>query len=343
MASNVLAQLEVSGEHPKLKHELYECTVEVITGVCRTVAEARADLTESIHELKSVTDPAGIGLIAMGLHPFSRWQELTRSPGERYERLADRIGWPVHRLTTTGLHVHVGVRSAEKSIAIVNALGAYLPILLALSASSPNRQGFDTGLASARAKVFEALPTSGLPPVLDDWDAFTELLELMINAGTIETVREIWWDIRPHPGFGTVELRMCDAPSTMWEVSALAALSQCLVQHLDELIDAGAPLPNPSQWVRQENKWRAVRWGIDAELIVNESGETRALDAMTRELVQSLHPVAERLNCVAELSSVDRILREGPSYVRQRRVVADGGDLVAVVRNVQTEFEASLS
>ena len=341
-ATEVLKHLEEDGVHPKLKHELYECTIEVITGVCGTVDEARRDLIASINELRTVTDPAGLGLISMGMHPFSRWKELTKSPGERYEWIVNRIGWPVHRLTTTGLHVHVGVRSAEKSIAITNALGVYLPVFLALSASSPYRQGFDTGLASVRAKIFEALPGSGLPPVLEDWTAFTELMELMINAGSIETVRELWWDIRPHPGFGTVELRMCDAPSTMWEIAALAALAQCLVQHFDDLIDAGDPLPTAHEWIRKENKWRAVRWGADAELVVDDTGQTRPLTEVSAELVSTLMPVAKRLGCVDELASLDRIVTEGPSYQRQRAIVDAGGNLIDVVERNRLEFLAGL-
>lgn len=338
-ASEVFTHLEDEGqEHPRIKHELLESTVEVITGVCSTVSEARADLAASIRELEHVVTPMGIGLVGLGIHPFTRWNELVRSPGERYEVLMERIGWPVRRLVTHGLHVHVGVRSPEKSIQIINALGTYLPVLLALSATSPYRHGHDTGLASTRTKIFEALPTSGLPPQLADWAEFTDLLDTMITAGSIQTVREIWWDIRPHPGFGTIELRMCDAPSSLWEVAALAALSQCLVQHFDELIDSGEPLPVPHEWVMKENKWRAARWGIDAEFIVDDAGNTRSMREITTALVEELRPVAERLSCVPELESVLRILAEGPGYVRMRAAVDAGASLPQLMLKLREEL-----
>lgn len=340
VASEIIEEVSApyGGEHPKIKHELFESTIEVITGVCTTVREARSDLAESITELQVAVASRGLGLVGVGLHPFSQWHELTRSPGERYDQLVERIEWPVRRLMTHGMHVHVGVRSPEKSIAIVNALSGYLPILLALSASSPHWHGHDTGLASTRTKVFEAMPTTGLPPLLADWDEFTSLLDTLITAGSIETVREIWWDIRPHPGFGTVELRMCDAPPTLREVAALAALSQCLVQRFDDLLDSGDPLPVPREWVRRENKWRAARWGIDSDLVIDNHGHTQGFVSVVTELVEDLHPVAIDLDCETELQDVLTIVQRGPSYLRQRALVEDGATLVDVVLSLRDEL-----
>lgn len=339
---NVVAE-PYGEEHPKIKHELFESTVEIITGVCRTVGEARADLAASVAELLRVTEPHGVGLAGVGLHPFSAWHELTRSPGERYDRLVERIAWPARRLMTHGMHVHVGVRSGEKAIAVVNALSGYLPILLAVSASSPYWHGQDTGLASTRTKVFEAMPTTGLPPTLADWAEFNAFLDTLITAGSIETVREVWWDIRPHPGFGTVELRMCDAPPSLREVAALAALSQCLVQSFDETMDRGESLPVPREWVRRENKWRAARWGVECDLVVDDIGHTRPFRDVLVDLVSDLMPVAERLECPAELADLVAIVDEGPSYVRQRRIVEAGGNLVDVVAAVRGELLDSLA
>lgn len=344
-ASEIIEELALpyGGEHPKIKHELFESTIEVITGVCHTVREAKADLAESITELQGAAAARNLGIVGVGLHPFSQWHELTRSPGERYDQLVDRIAWPVRRLMTHGMHVHVGVRSPEKSIAIVNALSGYLPVLLALSASSPHWHGHDTGLASTRTKVFEAMPTTGLPPLLANWDEFTSLLDTLITAGSIDTVREIWWDIRPHPGFGTVELRMCDAPPTLREVAALAALSQCLVQRFDDLLDAGEALPVPREWVRRENKWRAARWGIDCDLVIDDRGHTEPFVSVVTDLIEELMPVAGALDCEEELRDVSHIMETGPSYVRQRALVDGGGDLVAVVRSLRDELSDETS
>ena len=330
-------------EHPKIKKELYQCTVEVITGVCTTVAEARADLAESMREVEIAAAESGAAVIGAGLHPFTPWHQLSLSEGERYQRLVDTIAWPARRLTTHGVHVHVGVRSGDKAIATVNALTGYLPVFLALSAASPYWNGRDTGLASTRTKIFEAMPTTGLPPHLRDWAEFNVFLDTLIEAGAIETVREVWWDIRPHPGYGTVELRMCDAMPTLWEIGALAALAQSLVAEFDRMIDRGETPDVPREWVRRENKWRAARWGIEADLVIDESGHTRPLRAIVDELVDRLLPMATELGCAAELSDLRRIANEGPSYVRQRQVVADGGDLPGVVRALRTELSDSIA
>lgn len=329
-------------EHPKIKKELYQCTVEVITGVCTTVAEARADLAESMREVEIAAAESGAAIIGAGLHPFTPWHQLSLSEGERYQRLVDTIGWPARRLTTHGVHVHVGVRSGDKAIATVNALSGYLPIFLALSAASPYWNGRDTGLASTRTKIFESMPTTGLPPHLRDWAEFNVFLDTLIQAGAIETVREVWWDIRPHPGYGTVELRMCDAMPTLWEIAALAALAQVLVTEFDRMIDRGETPEVPREWVRRENKWRAARWGIEADLVVDESGRTRPLRAIVDELVDQLLPLATELGCAAELSDLRRIATEGPSYVRQRRVVDEGGDMPAVVQALRAELADSI-
>ncbi|TEX51408.1 MAG: glutamate--cysteine ligase [Actinomycetales bacterium mxb001] len=341
LAPEVLEEISApfeTGEHPKIKKELFQCTIEVITGVCQTVAQAKADLTESMRELQGVVERRGAGFIGAGLHPFTPWHELSRSEGERYERLVDRIGWPVRRLTTHGVHVHVGVRSGDKAIATVNSLTGYLPIFLALSASSPYWNGRDTQLASTRTKIFEAMPTTGLPPQLRDWNEFNVFLDTMITSGTIETVREVWWDIRPHPTYGTVELRMCDAMPTLWETVAMAALAQCLVQSFDEMMDRGETPPVPREWIRRENKWRAARWGIDAELVVDDAGHTRSVRDLTRDIVVELAPVAERLGCSTELADLLVIADRGPSYVRQRRLVDQGAELPEVVMSMRQEM-----
>ena len=330
-------------EHPKIKKELYQCTVEVITGVCATVAEARADLAESMREVEQAAADSGAAVIGAGLHPFTPWHQLSLSEGERYQRLVDTIGWPARRLTTHGVHVHVGVRSGDKAIATVNSLTEYLPVFLALSAASPYWNGRDTGLASTRTKIFESMPTTGLPPHLRDWAEFNVFLDTLIEAGAIETVREVWWDIRPHPGYGTVELRMCDSMPTLWEISALAALAQSLVTEFDRMIDAGVTPDVPREWVRRENKWRAARWGVEADLVIDESGHTQPLREIVDGLVDRLLPIAKDLDCAAELVDLRRIAAKGPSYVRQRRVVAEGGDLQGVVRALSAELADSIA
>jgi len=239
-----------------------------------------------------------------------------------------------------GIHVHVGVRSGEKAMAMVNALSGYIPEFLALSASSPYWMGHDTGLASCRSKVFEGLPTAGPPWQLASWSQFESFMDTLIEARTIATIREVWWDIRPHPGFGTVELRICDGVPTLQEVAVMAALSQCLVQRFDALLDRGYTLPMPRAWIVRENKWRAARHGLEAWIIVDDRGTTRPLRDTIAELIEELMPIAKRLGCAAELQGAFSIMERGPSYIRQREVVAAGGSLVDVVDSLVRELEA---
>ena len=333
-----LASLNGGEEHPRIKAELYQCTLEVITGICDTVADARADLEQGVAEIRAITGPRGVDLISAGLHPFTPWQSQERSVGERYDAIVERIQWPAKRLITHGVHYHVGVRSAEKSIQITNALATMLPVFLALSTSSPFWHGDDTGLESARTKVFESLPSTGLPPNLADWAEFERFMTSLINAGAMTTIREVWWDIRPHPNFGTVELRMCDAMPTMTETCALAALAQCAVARYDELLDRGYRLPSERDWVLRENKWRAARHGLDASMVVDAAGRTRPITNLIEEAVEELMPFARRLDCSDELAGVYDILSTGTSARRQRQVLDRHGDLRDVVRALRAEF-----
>jgi len=329
-------------DHPRIKAELYQCTLEVITGVCDTVAEARRDLQLGIDEIRDLAAPAGVDLVSAGLHPFTPWQTQQRSEGERYDAIVDRIQWPARRLITHGVHYHVGIRSAEKSIAITNALATVLPTFLALSASSPFWHGDDTGLESARTKVFEALPSTGLPPTLADWAEFERFMSSLIRAGAMTTIREVWWDIRPHPNFGTVELRMCDAMPTLTETCALAALAQCTVARYDELIDRGYTLPTQRDWVLRENKWRAARYGLGASIVVDGSGRTRPIANLIEESVEELMPYAHRLDCADELAAIHGILSTGTGSTRQRHVLADTGSLEDVVRALRAELSSDV-
>jgi len=326
-------------EAAKAKHELFESTIEVITGVCDSVPQALGDLTGTIDVLRGLAERRGIGLMCSGTHPISEYNTQEISENERYHRLVDNMQWLSRRLLIFGVHVHVGVRSKDKALPIVNALMSYVPHFLALSASSPYWLGRDTGLASSRSKVFESLPTAGLPYQLADWSQFERFMETLVASGTIETIREVWWDIRPHPNFGTVELRICDGLPTLQEVGGVAALAQCLVDRMNTQLDRGYTLPVPRRWVVQENKWRAARYGLDADILVDDRGTTRPLREDLVDLVDDLLPVARRLGCAAELAAVSQIMEIGASYERQRAAARRaGGDLSRVVDTLLVEM-----
>lgn len=333
-----LRGLEESGEHPKMRHELMQSTVEVVTGICGTVAEAKADLAMTIKELQRTAEPHGIVLAAAGTHPLSDWRDAKMAPSQRYSELVEQIQWPARRLQTMATHVHVGLRDADRAMPIVNALAVYLPHLLGLTASSPYWSGIDTGLASCRSIVFGSLPNTGPPPGLPDWKSFEDYMDTQLRAGTIRTIKEVWWDVRPHPDFGTIETRIADAVPTFREVGMLAAIVQCLVQLFDAQLDRGYQLPSRSSWVIRDNKWRATRYGLDAVVITDDSGATAPLRDEVFELLRDLEPVAWRLGCVEELAVASEVLEYGASSERQRAVHAADADLTSVVDALVTEF-----
>jgi len=346
VASELLAEMgdgHVGGDHPRAKHELFECTIEIVTGVCHTVAEARADLEGTLAELRLLTDPRGLALLCSGTHPFSSWEDQQVSPNPRYARLVQDMQWMAKRLQIFGVHVHVGVRSPEKAIAITNALAGYIPHLLALSASSPFWEGRDTGLASSRSKVFEGLPTAGLPAPIEDWADFEQLMETPVSSAAISSIRGVWWDIRPHPDFGTIELRMCDGLPTLSEVCALAAMAQSMVTWLDTFHDRGYTLPRHRDWVLRQNKWRAGRHGLDTDVLIDDRGGLQPLRAAIGDLLEELSPTARRLDCSEELTRVEGILTHGPSYLRQRAAapstISAREDLKPVVDLLVAELE----
>jgi carboxylate-amine ligase len=340
-ADEVLAALpglDASGEHPQIRHELMQSTVEIVTGVCSTVSEAKADLGKTIEELQRIAEDRSILLACAGTHPVSNWRDAKMAPIARYAELVEQMQWLARRIQTFGVHVHVGLRDGSKAIPVVNALAAYLPHFLALTASSPFWNGQDTGLASTRAIIFGDLPTAGPPHRLSGWGEFEDYMDTLLRARTIRSIKEVWWDIRPHPDLGTVEIRMFDGLPTAREVGMVAALSQSLVQLFDAQIDRGYRLPSPSSWVVRDNKWRATRYGLDATVITDESGTTAPLRDELYELVRELEPVADRLGCLEELRVASEVLEYGASYERQRAVLAHVGEMTDVIDALVTEF-----
>ncbi len=347
-SNDILAEMGAGhpgGEHPKAKHELFQSTVEIITGICETPAQARADLEATLHELRQQTDQRRLRIISAGTHPFGVPRQQLISPDPRYRDLIETMQWPARRLLICGMHVHVGVSDGERAISIINELRRTLPLFLALSSSSPYFEGEDSGLASARSKVFEQLPTAGLPPQLEDWVDFEAFMATLLESELITSIREVWWDIRPHPEFGTIELRMCDAPQTLAEVASLAALAQCTVSWCNERIEAGVLPAPPREWTVRENRWLAGRYGIEANLIVEREAadggpQRRPVRELATELVDELRPIARRLGCEAELGGILEILRHGTGAQRQRRLIAAGATLVDVVNHLADELDS---
>jgi carboxylate-amine ligase len=329
------------GEHPLIRQELLLNTVEVVSRVRRTVAEAGADLQEAIDEIRTVTDPLRVELMSAGTHPFARWDNQKVTDKERYATLIDRTQWWGRQMLIYGVHVHVGIEDRAKVLPISNAMLAYYGHLQVLSASSPFWGGEATGYASNRALMFQQLPTAGLPFHFQQWSELEQYVDDLTTTGVIDVFDEIRWDLRPSPKFGTLEVRVCDGIPTMSELLSISALTHCLVEHFSSELDAGRDLPDLPPWFAQENKWRSARYGMDSWLILDQHAREDLVTADLSRLLVTLEPVAERLGCSEELAGVADIVRTGPSYRRQRRVAeAHDGRLDAVVASLVAEMRA---
>lgn len=340
-APEILAAVETHADDgsERVTTELLTNTVEIVTGVNRTVGDGVADLTATIERLRQVTDPMGLELICSGTHPFARAEDQQVTAKERYVTLIDRTQQWGRQLLIWGVHMHVGIDDPAKALPILGALLTYYPHLQALSASSPYFEGEATGYASSRAMLFQQLPTAGLPPRLDTWAEYEGIVEDLTKVGVIDHWDEIRWDIRPSAKWGTVETRACDGMPTTLEVGALAALVQCLVDDFSERLDAGETLPTMQPWYVRENKWRAARYGMDAIVILDSAGEERLVEDDVVDLVARLEPVADRLGCAEQLQDVLRVVDVGASYERQAiAAAAAGGDPRAVVQSLITEL-----
>ncbi|MEZ0164549.1 glutamate--cysteine ligase [Kineococcus sp. LSe6-4] len=309
---------EASPTGPRVTKELLRNTLEVVTGVCDTVGEIAEDLTATLDAVRRVTDPLGLDLMCAGTHPFARWDEQLVTPDDRYAELLERTQWWGRQMLIWGVHVHVGVNSVHKVLPILNTLLNHYPHLQALSASSPYWTGFDTGFASNRAQVFQQLPTAGLPFQFGGWTEFERYVDDMFVTGVIDGLSDVRWDIRPSPAIGTIEVRVCDGIPSLRELRAVVAFVHALVVHLDERLEAGEDLPTLPPWHVQENKWRAARYGLDAEIIVDAAGRERLVTDDLDDWLTRLEPVARRLDCAEDLAQVAQIPRRGASYQRQR-------------------------
>ncbi|MCO4263408.1 glutamate--cysteine ligase [Pseudarthrobacter raffinosi] len=325
-------ELNEDDEHPHIKQELLLNTVELVTGICETAAEAKEDLSRSLAAVREITDPMGVEVFCAGSHPFSPPQLQPVTDKARYAKLIDRTQWWGRQMVIYGVHVHVGLDRREKALPVLDGLVNYFPHFQALSASSPFWGGEDTGYASHRALMFQQLPTAGLPFQFPSWDEYESYVQDMFTTGVIDALSEIRWDIRPVPNLGTIEMRICDGLATLEEVGAIAALTQCLVDEFSTTLDNGGTIPTMPPWHIQENKWRAARYGMEAIIILDAAGNEQLVTDHLLETLNRLEPVAAKLGCPDELADVEKIIRRGAGYQRQRRVAAEhGGDLQAVV------------
>ncbi|MCZ6836989.1 MAG: YbdK family carboxylate-amine ligase [Planctomycetota bacterium] len=314
------------------KPEFMQSFCEINTGVCDTVADVQRDLDEKLTWANKTAQDLGLQFVWCGTHPFSNWADQKISPGDRYAWLLETMQHIARRLTVFGLHIHIGLSSGDKAIQMCDRLLRHLPTLLALSGNSPYWEGEDTGLVSYRSKVIEMLPTAGMPQTMRNWSEYVWLINHLISTGFIRSIREIWWDVRPHREFGTVEIRVMDQPLNMKHLLGLVALTQSLVAGISEDIDRGAYQFDCHPMIAKQNKWHATRYGMNASFVDSDTMLAIPAVQMSRRLVEKCTPFAEKLGCVEQLGYVEDIIANGNGADRQRKIFADTGELTDVVR-----------
>jgi carboxylate-amine ligase len=316
------AEVVESAADERFKLEMPAAQLELSLPPAATVPDAIAALTAARRALAAAAEPVG-RLAAAGVHPFAATLgEL--NPGERYALTKSEYGEIARSQLVCALQVHVAVGGADRSLAVYNGLRPWLPLIAALAANAPFHGGRDTGLASIRPKIAEQLPRQGMPPAIGSWEAFAEALAWGAASGAVPEPRRWWWELRPHPAFGTLEVRVPDAQATVEDAAAVTALVHTLAGSLAERHDAGEHFAAPDTWRLEENRWSAARWGMDAELADLRSGARVPARETLAALVAELAPVALRLGCSHELAGVAR-LAAANGAVRQRAVAADGG------------------
>ncbi|WP_425400967.1 carboxylate-amine ligase [Aeoliella sp.] len=324
-----------------VKHELMQCVLEINTGVCETIDVAKADLERKIRAVEAACDASGVRLWWGASHPFSLCLDQQVTKNDRYQGLVELLQEMARRLITFGMHVHVGVDSGDKAVMICDRLMRHLPTLLAMSTSSPFWEGRKTGLQSYRSKVMEGLPTAGLPTLMRNWSEYVWLVNHMVDTGFIHTIREIWWDVRPHHNFGTVEVRVCDMPGNLEHALALAAMTQSLVQSLSDEIDHGTYQHDCHPMMVRQNKWRAARYGIEAELVDSYTYLPRPVSTAVKQMTNVLMPIARRLQCDHWLAKCEQLARGHSFSAKQLAIYEETGDLVEVVRRLTDESRIS--
>jgi glutamate---cysteine ligase / carboxylate-amine ligase len=321
----------------QIKREMHQSIVEVGTPICADVLQLEHELLRMRSELCAAADRAGLAVAAAGTHPFSNWIDQVISPGERYEHIVEELQQLARSLLIFGMHVHVAMPDHNTAIDLMNAARYFLPHLLALSTSSPFWLGRDTGLKSYRTTIFRRFPRTGIPDHFGSWGEYESYVNLLVELHCMEDAKKIWWDIRPHPTFGTLEFRICDVPTRVEETLALAALAQAIIVKLHRLYSRNMGFRLYRRALIDENKWRAARWGIDGRLIDFGKKVEVPMRTLALELLELVDDVVDDLGSRRHVEYVHTILREGTSADRQLAVYRQTGDLEAVVRHVVNE------
>jgi carboxylate-amine ligase len=331
---NAIDRLQEDSPHGDIKPELMESVLEVSTFPCADLSEADAHLRGLRRQVSDTAGRQGLCIGSAGTHPVGRWEDQRITPSERYRDLVDELRWVARQELIFGLHVHVGVDDRDKAIHVANGMRVHVPILLALSANSPYWRGGDTGLRSARMPIFRAFPRVGIPPHYDGWDDYERRISFMVDAGVMEDYTWLWYDVRPHPALGTVEIRAMDAQTHIEHTLAIAALIQAMVKELCEHFDAGGQLADYPYEMLDENKWLASRHGLEGELVDLPDQTTVSARELARRLHDRLKEHAQDLGGADALAGIEDLVENGNGAFRQRKVYGANQDFRELLRDI---------
>src|SRR3954453_14947052 len=318
----------------EIKPELMQSVLEIATKPCADTREAGAQIRGLRRQVRDSAAQRGLTIGSAGTHPTARWEDQRITPGERYRHLVSDLRFVARQEIIFGLHVHVGVDDAEKAIHVANGMRVHVPILLALSANSPYWRGDDTGLASTRIPIFRPFPRVGIPPYYSDWADYERRINFMVDTGVMEDYTWLWYDVRPHPNFGTVEIRAMDAQTHVEHTLGIAALIQAMVKELAEHYDAGHKLGDYPYEMLDENKWLASRHGMEGELVDLPDRSTVSAKALAQRLIDRLRGHAQDLGAEGELEGITDLLEHGNGAFRQRKVYEANRDFTELLQDI---------
>jgi carboxylate-amine ligase len=335
LAQGIEAILADCGEAAakSVKPELLQAVLEIATAPCETLAQAGSQLADLRRRVGDAAQRNGMVLGAAGTHPTARWQEQLVVDRPRYRELVEQLGWIARQELIFGTHVHVGIVGADKAIYVADGLRRHIPLLLALSCNSPFWSGEQTGMASARTPIFRHFPRAGVPPHYGSWEIYSSRVDLMVEAGAIEDYTYLWWDVRPHPNLGTVEIRVFDQQTLLENTVALAALAISLAHRYAANFDAEKPLIEVPTELIDDNKVRASLGGLAGDLVDFPRPRQAATADVARETIEEISSDAEELGCAGELADLERLIASGGEARRQVTVFEEGGT-EAVVRDL---------
>ena len=333
VASQVLADVNKKFAD-NIKCELIESMIEINTNICQTIEDVEKDISKILTHLEDILKNYKTLLNCTSLHPFALVKNQIVTDNPRYKRIMKDLQIVGKRFITQGLHVHIGINNREKAIQVNNALRIYLPLLLALSTSSPFFEGEDTGLYSYRTKLFEALPLAGMPDYLNDWNHFENLTEQLQNAGIIKSVKDLWWDVRPHPGFGTVEIRVCDIPTNFKTILSLVALIQALVVTLEKTDSYS----DTHIQILQSNKWQAVRYGLEGIFVDPKTIEKITMRKAIENFCRLVEPAFNSLGSTKYIKTIEEILNQDTGTTKQRKLYDSSNDFNYMLKSLKDLF-----